>query len=193
MSPRVGSRMGSTAAKRSALRWRWSPSARTLALIAAIAIGMLAGIGSFTFRYAEGFSYFSKEPSACVNCHIMQDQFNAWQRSSHRSHAVCIECHLPHDFFPKYVAKAENGYRHAKEFTAQTFAEPIFLEERGSEILQQNCVRCHEGMVAELGPSHGPDDGSVRCVHCHAGVGHGESARLGGRYRPDEKAGASHE
>jgi cytochrome c nitrite reductase small subunit len=185
--------MGSIAAKRSARRWRWSPSARTLALIAAIALGMLAGIGSFTFRYAEGLSYFSTDPKACVNCHIMQGQFNAWQRSSHRSYAVCIECHLPHDFLPKYVAKAENGYRHAKEFTAQTFAEPIFLQERGSEILQQNCVRCHEGMVAELGPSHGPDDGSVRCVHCHAGVGHGESARLGGRYLPHEKTGASHE
>ncbi len=182
--------MGGITARLSALRSRWTPSRRALALGAAVAVGLLAGIGGFTFRYAEGLSYFSKDPKACVNCHIMQGQYNAWERSSHRSHAVCIECHLPHDFFPKYVAKAENGYRHAKEFTAQTFAEPIFVQERGSQILQQNCLRCHGGMVAELGPSHGPDDGSVRCVHCHAGVGHGESARLGGRYRPDEKAGS---
>jgi cytochrome c nitrite reductase small subunit len=167
-------------------RWRWLPSRRALAALLAIAIGLLAGLGGFTFRYAEGFSYFSADPAACVNCHIMQSQLNSWQRSSHRSHAVCIECHLPHDFISKYIAKAENGYRHGKEFTAQTFAEPIFVQERGSEILQENCVRCHEGLVAEMGPSHGPDDESLRCVHCHAGVGHGEAARLGGRYRAHE-------
>jgi len=171
-------------------RWLRLPSRRVLALTLAIGIGLLAGTGAFTFRYAEGFSYFSTDPLACVNCHIMQTQYNAWQRSSHRSHAVCVECHLPNDFFPKYVAKAENGYRHAKEFTAGTFAEPIFVQERGSEILQENCVRCHEGMVAQMGPTHGSDDESVRCVHCHAGVGHGESARLGGPYRPNEKPGS---
>lgn len=183
---------GAEATKTTPRGRRWLPPRRVLAAAAAVALGVLAGTGAFTFRYAEGFSYFSTDPSACVNCHIMQSQYASWQRSSHHAQAVCIDCHLPHDFVPKYIAKAENGYRHGKEFTAQTFAEPIFVQERGSEILQENCVRCHGGLVAEMGASHGTDERSVRCVHCHAGVGHGEPARLGGRYRPDELTWSEH-
>jgi len=164
----------------------WLPNRRVLALAVAIGCGVLGGTGAFTFQYAEGFSYFSTDPSACVNCHIMRPQYDAWQRSSHREQAVCIDCHLPHDTIPKYLAKAENGYRHAKEFTAGTFAEPIFVQERGSEILQANCERCHADLIAEMGGAHATGDESFRCVRCHAGVGHGEAARLGGRYQDDD-------
>jgi hypothetical protein len=38
----------------------------------AIAFGIFVGIGGYTFRYAEGLSYFSTDPAACANCHIMQ-------------------------------------------------------------------------------------------------------------------------
>jgi cytochrome c nitrite reductase small subunit len=37
--------------------------------------GVAFGLGLFTFFYAEGFSYFSNDPAACINCHIMRDQF----------------------------------------------------------------------------------------------------------------------
>src|SRR5690606_6300883 len=89
-----------------------------------ILLGALAGVGGYTFRYAEGFSYFSTDPTACVNCHIMQPQYDSWQKASHHAVATCIDCHLPHTFVAKYIAKAETGDRHRKEFTAQTFAEP---------------------------------------------------------------------
>src|SRR5215510_11840900 len=118
-----------------------------LILVLATLVGAGLGIGGYTFRYAEGLSYFSAAPSACVNCHIMRPQYDAWQKSSHHTAAVCIDCHLPHDFFGKYLAKAENGYRHSKEFTAQTFAEPIAIQAPGREILQANCVACHDGLV----------------------------------------------
>jgi cytochrome c nitrite reductase small subunit len=144
------------------------------------------GIGAFTFRYAEGFSYFRTDPSACVNCHIMRSQYDSWQRSSHHAAAVCVECHLPHDFVPKYLAKAENGYRHAKEFTAGTFAEPIVVQRRGREILEQNCIRCHGSLVAEINRDSAHAEPGQVCVRCHFGVGHGEAARLGGPLRPDE-------
>jgi nitrite reductase (cytochrome c-552) len=38
----------------------------------AIAVGVAAGVGGYTFRYAEGLSYFKTDPKACANCHIMQ-------------------------------------------------------------------------------------------------------------------------
>jgi cytochrome c nitrite reductase small subunit len=159
---------------------------RWLLVALACALGALLGVGGFTFRYAEGFSYFSTAPSACVNCHIMRSQYDSWQKSSHHTVAVCVDCHLPHEGLPKLLAKAENGYRHSKEFTAQTFAEPIFVKARGREILEVNCVRCHSGLVAEMNfDAHSPG-GNVPCVHCHMGVGHGESARLGGPLRTAE-------
>ena len=158
---------------------------RKLLLALACAVGVALGVGSFTFRYAKGLSYFSREPSACANCHIMQTQYDAWQKASHHTAAVCIDCHLPHDFVPKYLAKAENGYRHSKEFTAGTFAEPIRVQARGMEILQENCVRCHQDLLAELNMAARSHD-SADCVRCHSTVGHGESARLGGRMRPHE-------
>jgi cytochrome c nitrite reductase small subunit len=159
---------------------------RFLVVVFACALGAMFGIGGFTFRYAEGFSYFRTDPSACVNCHIMRPQYDAWQKSSHHAVAVCVDCHLPHDFVPKYLAKAENGYRHAKEFTAGTFAEPIFVKRRGREILEENCVRCHAPLVAEIRGASGHSKPEEFCVRCHAGVGHGEAARLGGRLRPEE-------
>ena len=171
---------------------------RWLALALACGIGTAAGIGGFAFRYAEGLSYFGTEPSACANCHIMQPQFDAWQKSSHHAVAVCVDCHLPQDFPRKYFVKAENGYRHGKLFTTQTFAEPIFVQKHGSEILEENCVRCHGELVTELAPGRPPGTSrrratdakhSLSCVRCHSGVGHGEAARLGGRLTQRELGG----
>jgi cytochrome c nitrite reductase small subunit len=152
-------------------------SAGAWLLVLSIALGLAAGVGLYTFRYAEGLSYFSREPTACVNCHIMRSQYDSWQKSSHHQAAVCIDCHLPHGFIEKYLAKAENGYRHSKEFTAQTFHEPIRVQPRGLAILQQNCVACHAGLTDAI--NHGADD-TFACIHCHAGVGHGERTGLGG-------------
>ena len=45
-----------------------SLSAATLASL----LGVLVGVGGFTGHYAEGLSYFSKDPAACMNCHIMR-------------------------------------------------------------------------------------------------------------------------
>ncbi len=44
-------------------------------LVIATAIGVLAGIGGFTFVYAKGGSDLTDDPAACVNCHIMREQF----------------------------------------------------------------------------------------------------------------------
>lgn len=142
--------------------------------------GILLGIGLFTFRYAEGFSYFSKDPEACANCHIMNSQYHSWSRSSHHAAATCVDCHLPAGFPDKYFAKAENGYHHSKGFTLQDFHEPIMIKEKNREILQANCIACHEQAVHGLVTGATTDPGAVSCLHCHADVGHGETAGLGG-------------
>ncbi|HMO51873.1 MAG TPA: cytochrome c nitrite reductase small subunit [Kiritimatiellia bacterium] len=157
--------------------------------IVAVALGMLAGVGGYTFRYAEGLSYLSTDPAACANCHIMQPQYDSWQKSSHHGAATCVDCHLPRAFIAKYIAKAENGYHHSVGFTLQNFHEPIMIKEKNSEILQQNCLACHGDYVHELVTGATTDPGSIRCVHCHFTVGHGPRAGLGGpeKIRPNLK------
>ncbi len=142
-------------------------------LIAATLGGVLGGVGSFTFHYADGLSYFSADPAACDNCHIMNDEYAGWQRGPHRTAAVCVDCHLPHSLAPKLLAKASHGYRHSKGFTLQDFHEPVQITAGDAEIVQDNCVRCHGDFVHEILAGVTRDADAVRCVQCHARVGHG--------------------
>jgi cytochrome c nitrite reductase small subunit len=162
-------------------------SARALPLLLAVLVGIAGGIGGYTFRYAEGLSYFKKDPKACVNCHIMQPEYDAWQKSSHHQVAVCIDCHLPEDFIPKYLAKAENGWRHGEKFTTQRFVEPIVVQARGRAILQENCLRCHGDVAHQIAGDQNARE-QLACIHCHSGAGHGEKAGLGGPLTNAERA-----
>jgi cytochrome c nitrite reductase small subunit len=162
-----------------------TPRGRRVRIALAIALGLLFGVAAFTFRYAEGLSYFSTDPAACANCHIMRPQYDGWQKASHHASATCVDCHLPQAFFAKYVAKARNGWHHSKGFTLQDFAEPIRIKPANAAILQENCLRCHAGMVNMLAAGARAERDEVGCVHCHATVGHGERAGLGGPAHED--------
>jgi cytochrome c nitrite reductase small subunit len=135
-------------------------------------VGMVIGLGVFTFGYAEGLSYFSTNPRACANCHVMNDQYASWTKGPHHGSATCVQCHLPHDLAAKYVAKAENGYHHSKGFTLEDFHEPIMIKPKNASILQGNCLLCHGELVHDI-LSGSKRDSDIKCVHCHRGVGHG--------------------
>lgn len=159
-------------------RWRW----RALTLL----FGGLVGLGLFSFHYAEGGSYLSKDPAACANCHIMQSQYDSWQKSSHHTAATCADCHLPDTFPENYIAKALNGWNHSKGFTLQDFPEPIRITEPNAKILQDNCIRCHAELTHGISTGSSLDGEAVRCTHCHRSAGHGPQAGLGGPFRDDE-------
>jgi cytochrome c nitrite reductase small subunit len=155
-------------------RWGgWAPGSRSLAFAFALTAGAAIGLGAFTFRYAEGMSYFSTDPRACANCHIMNDEYASWSRGPHHAAAGCVDCHLPHDFIGKYQAKALNGYHHSKGFTFQDFHEPIQIKPHNAAILQAACLRCHGDFVHDILGTNQNDRDAVRCVHCHRGAGHG--------------------
>jgi cytochrome c nitrite reductase small subunit len=139
-------------------------------------LGVLAGLGGYTFYYAEGASYLSDDPRACVNCHIMRDYYDDWQKASHHAHATCNDCHLPHDnFFGTWYTKAESGFLHAWAFTFDDFHEPIRMREKSARILDNNCLRCHADLVSDIVPHiFAPAETGIRsCVRCHEQVGHG--------------------
>ena len=143
------------------------------ALLIAVVIGAFFGLGLFTFGYGKGISYFSRNPASCANCHIMQDQFDSWQKGTHHAAAACIDCHLPHDFLPKMIAKTDNGWRHSKAFTLQNFHEPIQITPRNGRILQENCLRCHADFLHGILAGSTTNVNAIQCVHCHQGIGHG--------------------
>jgi cytochrome c nitrite reductase small subunit len=189
--------------RRGLMRSMFPPALSWWPWFLACVLGVAVGLGTYTFGYAKGLSYFGTDPAACANCHIMEPQYAGWQKASHHTVARCIDCHLPESFIPKYLAKAENGYRHGKLFTTQTFEEPITIKAAGREILQANCERCHadlvHGLLSRSGYGHDPEGQrsarerelaaqGVDCVHCHWTVGHGERAGLGGPARADERA-----
>ena len=108
-------------------RTRSMTGGAALAVLGAL-VGVLLGVGGYTFFYAEGLSYMSTDPKACVNCHIMRPQYDSWQKSSHHNVAKCVDCHLPHDFIGKYIAKSENGYHHSMGFHAPQEAAKVLGE-----------------------------------------------------------------
>jgi len=155
---------------------------RILALIP-ILVGIPVGLGAFTFHYAEGLSYFSNNPQTCVNCHIMNNEYDSWAKSGHHHVATCNDCHLPHQLVGKMIAKTRNGWNHSRAFTMQDFHEPIMIGPRNAAILQENCLRCHADLahdISEMQASSGRATDAVSCVHCHKGVGHAPT-------RPTEK------
>ncbi len=138
-------------------------------MVVAALIGVAAGVGGYTFIYAEGASYMTNAPSACANCHIMREHYDAWHKSSHHAVAVCNDCHAPHDFFGKYFTKARNGFNHSLAFTTGRFPEPLRITAWNREITEGACRYCHADIVQAIDPVHGE---ATSCIRCHPNVGH---------------------
>ena len=120
------------------------------AIAAALICGLAAGVGLYTFAYARGASYMTDDPRACANCHVMEEQYSGWNRSSHRSVAVCNDCHTP-----------------------PGFPDPITITPRNHRVTQSSCSKCHAAIVDAI-DSSGAHAGGERldCLGCHRDVGH---------------------
>ena len=113
--------------------------------------GAFGGAVGYTAHTAKATSYLSDDPRACINCHIMNEQYNSWSSSPHHARASCNDCHVPHDsVLSKYFVKAEHGYRHSKGFTFQDFHEPIQITPGSRDVVIDNCIRCHETMTHDV-------------------------------------------
>jgi cytochrome c nitrite reductase small subunit len=134
-------------------------------------VGLAGGLGLFTFHYGEGTAYPSDDPAACTNCHIMQEQFDSWVKSSHSAFTTCNSCHLPDGPVAQWVSKADNGFFHSWAFTFRNHPDPIRIKPRNLRIAHANCVGCHTELVHEILPDQRSGE-AVTCVHCHKETGH---------------------
>ncbi len=142
-----------------------------LSVLCALSLGVLGGLGAFTFGYGDGTAYLSNNPASCANCHVMQEHYDAWAKSSHHGVATCNDCHLPHDFAGKWITKGDNGFFHSLAFTTGDFHEPIQIKERNRKVTQNACLYCHGDYVNHMLPVE-PAGEMQFCVHCHGDVGH---------------------
>jgi cytochrome c nitrite reductase small subunit len=140
-------------------------------LLLGIPLGLLIGVGVFTFGYAKGHSYMTDDPQACNNCHVMHEQYDGWMKSSHRKVAVCNDCHAPQGFVPKYFTKALNGFNHSLAFTTGRFPDRIQITGRNERVSEEACMKCHQEVTdgIQAGRAHGE---KVHCTACHQNVGH---------------------
>lgn len=108
----------------------------------------------------------SESPEFCGSCHSMTEQHLSWSHSMHRT-VKCVECHLPNDHFVNhYFWKALDG---GKDLFFELFPRQehyrITLTEHGGEVLQANCIQCHEAMVSRMNLE-------LNCFQCHRKIGH---------------------
>jgi len=120
-----------------------------------------------TFIYSKGYSYLSDDPRACVNCHVMQDHFYAYEKSSHHNVANCNSCHTPDGFFQKYTSKAINGWNHGVGFTTGNYPWPLKKTKYNQDITNKACLKCHSGIVSHINIKP-----QANCIQCHSEVGH---------------------
>jgi len=146
-----------------------SPTAARIFL--GISIGLMAGVGAYTFVYAKGGSYLTNDPAACANCHIMQEFYDGWLKSSHRSAAVCNDCHTPPGFVGKYSTKASNGFWHSFAFTTGLHPDPLRIKPHNLEVAEKACRKCHQEIVQAIEGPH-TEKTMLSCIKCHGSVGH---------------------
>lgn len=142
-------------------------------MVMGVGLGLAFAVALYTFWYGKGASYLSNDPNSCANCHIMNDQYSGWLKSSHKAVATCNDCHTPPDTIGKYSTKAWNGFWHSYYFTLGGFHEPIRITERNRQIAEQSCRTCHETMVHSITVSESETEAEkVSCISCHRNVGH---------------------
>jgi len=144
--------------------------------------GILVGLLFFIFYISKATSYLSDQPATCINCHVMYSQFDSWQHSSHARVANCNDCHVPHDnFLNKYYFKAKDGLRHSTIFTFRLEPQVIRIKEAGKKVVQENCERCHEGLLsyhetfeAIMNGGKEDEENERLCWDCHRETPHGK-------------------
>ncbi len=138
-------------------------------------VGAAAGMAVVLIRISNATSYLSDSAETCMNCHVMTDAYASWQRGSHGRVTTCNDCHVPHDSaLSKYAFKAMDGTRHSAIFTLRKEPQVLTLSHGAKPVIQQNCLRCHQGQFEMIRLS---DSTQQKCWSCHTNI-HGSVQSL---------------
>lgn len=155
---------------------------RGVKMAAIVICGVLAGGGALFMYMLRAHSYLADDPSACVNCHIMTPYYATWQHSSHARGATCNDCHVPHqNAARKWIFKGMDGVKHVAAFLTHSERQAIQAQPASSQVIMDNCVRCHTQLNTEFVTTGKIDYMMAQagerkaCWDCHRDVPHSYS------------------
>ena len=121
-------------------------------VVSPVISGVIVGLGGLFFYLLRMHTYIvGDDPAACVNCHIMTPYYATWAHSSHGRDATCNDCHVPHSSIAaKYLFKGMDGMKHVAYFVTRSERQAIMAEEASSEVIMDNCIRCHTQLNTEF-------------------------------------------
>lgn len=114
----------------------------------------------------------SESPIFCAGCHVMEGEFDAWMHAGAHRREKCVECHLPNQNMGlHYVWKSIDGMKDTLAFYSGRVPERIVITGHGKEVVQSNCIRCHETTVDHI-------DHQRLCWDCHRRIAHRKSGAI---------------
>lgn len=142
-----------------------------LSLLIASAAFLIA-MGVFTLT-TEAISYAGTDSETCNNCHVMHPMYENYYHAAHQRVADCADCHLPHEnIIAYYLEKGRQGAHDVYVFSTGQTPEMIRANKHSQEIIQTNCIHCHEKTVESIVMGEQPFERN--CWDCHRDVAHGE-------------------
>lgn len=106
-------------------------------------------------------------PEFCASCHVMEEQYLTLMKGGLHNSLKCVDCHLPNNSKVSfYFWKAVDGSKDFIAFHTGSVPDQIKTSAHGKKTIQQNCIRCHEGMVSRITIS------DRKCWDCHKRISH---------------------
>lgn len=103
----------------------------------------------------------------CAKCHVMEEQYLSLMKGGLHNSLKCVDCHLPNDSkISFYFWKGIDGMKDVLAFHTGNVPERIQASAHTKKIIQQNCIRCHEGMVSRITIA------DRKCWDCHKRLSH---------------------
>ena len=112
----------------------------------------------------------------CGSCHVMEEQVKTYQHSAHRINASCGDCHVPHSLVYGAFDKSYTGVKDVIGVILNKDPFTIEAHTHAKNVIQNNCVRCHEGFLHQVGNTM--DNEGRYCFECHRNTPHAKMPNI---------------
>lgn len=134
-----------------------------------LAVGIGIALSLFLMLGPPKLLAKSEAPIFCGGCHVMESEYETWFHTGAHKRNKCVDCHLPNENAGiHYAWKTLDGLKDVVFFYSGRVPEHIRLTMHGAEVLQRNCIRCHQEAVEFVNPDR-------KCWECHRWITHKRS------------------
>jgi cytochrome c nitrite reductase small subunit len=131
-----------------------------------------SALAAFLFLGPPKLLAKSESPDFCVSCHVMESEYESWIHTGAHRRKMCVDCHLPNgNAGVHYLWKSIDGLKDVLFFYSGRAPEHIRITAHGTQVLQANCIRCHEQLVSGM-------DHERQCWSCHRRISHKRSGAI---------------